>query len=110
MHPDRHRRFEAIAGEVFDPLQRYLRRRMDAEDAADAFSAYVMLQLGKSEARRLIAGTAYAYATEVKAATTPPKLKDFADEHGTPAELANAIAAARGVIARKTVTLNFMTR
>ena len=69
---------------IFEILQIPLFGR--EEDAADAFSAYVMLQLGKSEARRLIAGTAFAYATEVKAATAPPKLKDFADEHGTPAQ------------------------
>ena len=43
MHSDRHRRFEAIASEVFDPLQRYLRRRMDSEDAADAFSETLMV-------------------------------------------------------------------
>ena len=35
---DRRRRFEAIAAEVFDPLQRYLRRRARPADADDAFS------------------------------------------------------------------------
>lgn len=35
---DRRDRFEAIAGVVFDPLQRYLRRRLDHEDAADVFA------------------------------------------------------------------------
>ena len=69
---------------IFDILRVPLYGR--EEDAADAFSAYVTLQLGKDEARRLIAGTAFAYMTEVKAATAPPKLQDFADEHGTPAQ------------------------
>ena len=31
------------------------------EDVADQLSAYIMLHLGKAEARRLISGTAYAY-------------------------------------------------
>ena len=69
---------------IFEILQIPLFGR--EEDAADAFSAYITLQLGKAEARRLIAGTAYAYMTEVKAATAPPALQSFADEHGTPAQ------------------------
>ncbi len=56
------------------------------EDAADQVSAYMMLHMGKAEARRLILGTAYAYKTEVEAATAPPTLKQFADVHGTPAQ------------------------
>ncbi len=36
--PDRHLLFEAIAGVVFDPLQRYFRRRLSPEDASDAFA------------------------------------------------------------------------
>jgi RNA polymerase sigma-70 factor (ECF subfamily) len=35
---DRRRRFEALAEMVFDPLQRYLRRRLGPEDAADVLS------------------------------------------------------------------------
>jgi hypothetical protein len=56
------------------------------EDAADQVSAYIMLQLGKAEARRLFLGTAYAYKTEVEAATAPPALKEFSNVHGTPAQ------------------------
>ena len=56
------------------------------EDAADQVSAYIMLQLGKAEARRLFLGTAYAYKTEFEAATAPPALKAFANVHGTPAQ------------------------
>ena len=37
------------------------------EDAADQVAAYIALQLGKDEARRLIGGTANAYMTEAKA-------------------------------------------
>lgn len=56
------------------------------EDAADQVAAYITLQLGKAEARRLIGGTANAYMTEAKAATAPPTLQHFANEHGTPAQ------------------------
>ncbi len=56
------------------------------EDAADQVSAYLMLQLGKVEVRRLIGGVAYAYKTEAEAATKPPTMTHFADVHGTPAQ------------------------
>ena len=52
------------------------------EDAADQVSAYIYLQLGPAEARRLIMGTVYAYMLEVKD-TDPPSLAEFADEHST---------------------------
>ena len=47
------------------------------EDAADQVSAYIMLQLGKVEARRLIGGIAYAYKIEADAATAPPTIEAF---------------------------------
>src|SRR4029077_9814108 len=56
------------------------------EDAADQLSAYITMQLGKVEARRLIGGAAYAYKTEAEAATTPPTMTQFANVHGTPAQ------------------------
>jgi RNA polymerase sigma-70 factor, ECF subfamily len=40
---ERRRRFETVAAEVFDPLQRYLRRRASAEDAADAFAETMLV-------------------------------------------------------------------
>ena len=39
------------------------------EDAADQVSAYLMLQFGKAEARRLILGTAHAYRSEFQSTT-----------------------------------------
>jgi len=57
------------------------------EDAADQLAAYIALQLGKDQARRQIAGVAYAYITEANAeAKKTPKLERFANEHGTPAQ------------------------
>jgi hypothetical protein len=52
------------------------------EDAADQVSAYIYLQLGRDEARRLIMGTVYAYLLEVQD-TDPPDMEEFADEHST---------------------------
>lgn len=52
------------------------------EDAADQVSAFIYLQLGKTEARRLIMGTVYTYMLEVED-TDPPSMAEFADEHST---------------------------
>ena len=54
------------------------------EDAADQFAAYLLLQFAKSDARRLIAGVAYAYNLDASKPTT--KVNPFADEHGLPAQ------------------------
>lgn len=56
------------------------------EDAADQVAAYLVLQLGREPARRLIGGTARAYMTEADAVTEPPKQEQYANEHGTPAQ------------------------
>jgi hypothetical protein len=53
------------------------------EDAADVFSAYIMLRFNKDEARRLILGNAYQYKQDLQGAWAGQK---FADEHGTPAQ------------------------
>jgi hypothetical protein len=67
------------------------------EDAADQVAAYVYLQLGFEESRRLIMGTAYAYLAEAMNADQPPSLKEFAGEHGTPAQRAyNLLCIAYG--------------
>jgi hypothetical protein len=54
------------------------------EDAADQFAAYLLLQFVKSDARRLIAGVAYAYHVDASKPST--KTNPFADEHGLPAQ------------------------
>lgn len=60
------------------------------EDAADQFATYFMLQLGKSEARRLIIGAAYAYKDFIKGYKNNPKvlvpLASFSSNHGSPEE------------------------
>jgi hypothetical protein len=66
------------------------------EDAADQVSAYIYLQLGKDEARRLIMGTAYTYFVEARDAASP-STADFAGEHGTPEQRAfNLLCMAYG--------------
>ena len=57
------------------------------EDAADYFSAYILLQFAPKDAHRLIQGVGFTLATEAKTAQEKtPKVKTFADEHGTPAQ------------------------
>jgi hypothetical protein len=66
------------------------------EDAADQVAAYIYLQLGKDEARRLIMGTAYTYLKEAQT-TVPPSTADFATEHSTPEQRAfNLLCMAHG--------------
>jgi len=73
-----------FAHAIFDMLRVPVLGR--EEHAADQVSAYIMLHLGKAESRRLIGGVAYAYKTEVEAATAPLSMTQFADVHGTPAQ------------------------
>jgi Putative metallopeptidase len=56
------------------------------EDAADQFSAYMMLKFDKDEARRLILGSAYQYKGDMASPTLTIEQQKFADEHGTPAQ------------------------
>jgi hypothetical protein len=56
------------------------------EDAADQFATYMMLQFGKADARRLIAGTAHSYRRYLQHPTVTAPLKDFSIAHGAPAQ------------------------
>ena len=56
------------------------------EDAADYFSVYIMLKFEKSEARRLIFGSAYVYKDDLKSPQVTVPLREFADVHGTPSQ------------------------
>ncbi len=40
--PERRQRFETIVAEVFDPLQRYLRRRIDTDESQDVLSEVLL--------------------------------------------------------------------
>jgi hypothetical protein len=55
------------------------------EDAADQLSAYLMLNFGYDEAKRLIAGSAYQFKRDLKPEYRV-ELKDFSDTHGAPAQ------------------------
>ena len=52
------------------------------EDAADQFSAYIMLQFGRADARRLITGAAYSYKEFVDKPSLTIPMKTFSDAHG----------------------------
>ncbi len=56
------------------------------EDAADFFSAYLMLKFNKQEARRLIMGTAYQYREIVRHPELKLAMEKFADVHSLPAQ------------------------
>jgi hypothetical protein len=56
------------------------------EDAADQFSAYIMLLSDKADARRLILGNAWQYKNDLRRRGPPPALKSYADIHGTSAQ------------------------
>jgi hypothetical protein len=58
----------------------------NAEDAADQFATYIMLQFGKAQARRLISGAAYSYREYVKNPEVSAALAAFSDSHGPPAQ------------------------
>lgn len=57
------------------------------EDAADLFSAYILLRFAPADAQRLIRGVAFLGAKEaMDAQQKAPELKVFADSHGLPAQ------------------------
>jgi len=86
LHEFAHALFDMLTLPVFGP----------AEAAADQVAAYIYLQLGSVESRRLITGTAYAYFSEAKNADQP-SLREFAEEHGTAAQRAyNLLCLAYG--------------
>jgi hypothetical protein len=57
-----------------------------AEDAADQFSTYMMLHMGKDDARRLVAGAAFSYRNAVQSSASIVPLQAFSDLHGIPAQ------------------------
>jgi len=67
---------------VFDVLKIPLLGR--EEDAADFFSAYIMLQFAPKDAYALIASTAYVGASEAMAESKPPSLLAYARVHSLP--------------------------
>jgi putative metallopeptidase DUF4344 len=60
------------------------------EDAADNFAAYILLQFGKEQARRLIGGAAWAWRAYLGDYKRDPvvrkRISAFADTHGLPEE------------------------
>jgi len=73
-----------VAHALFDMLELPVLGR--EEDAADQVAAYIMLQVGELEARRLIIGTAYAYKTDEERSGPCRPVEDYSSEHSTPAQ------------------------
>ncbi len=57
-----------------------------AEDAADEFSTFMMLHLGKDDARRLISGAAYSYRNAIQNSAAIVPVQAFSDMHSMPAQ------------------------
>jgi hypothetical protein len=91
---------DAICGQLFFAMAHELGHAMfdifdvpvfgRQEDAADQFAAYIMLQFGGEQSRRLIKGAAYAYYDYIKNVKEKPKvsvpLVAFSSDHGSPEE------------------------
>lgn len=75
--------FHEFGHAVFDMLKIPVFGR--EEDAADQFSAYVMLQFARHDAWQLITGAAFYFAKD-ETWGARPGLDDYADEHGLPAQ------------------------
>jgi Putative metallopeptidase len=85
---------DAIFGQVFYAVAHEMGHAMfdlldvpifgKAEDAADGFATYMMLELGKRDAQRFILGAAYSYKNYVKNPRVCVPLVAFADAHGAP--------------------------
>jgi Putative metallopeptidase len=72
------------------------------EDAADMFSAYIMLQLGEDYSHRLMLGTAYQYKADVENPQISLEIKKFSNEHGLPAQrFFNVLCIAYGADQKK---------
>jgi hypothetical protein len=54
------------------------------EDAADYFAIYILLKIGKKDARKLIEGASYMYKDYVGRPVVTVPLTAFADIHGSP--------------------------
>jgi hypothetical protein len=76
--------FHEAGHAVFDLLKVPIFGR--EEDDADQFAAYLMLQAGKDEVRRLIGGAAYGFKNGVQSESQNIATKRFADVHGTLAQ------------------------
>jgi Putative metallopeptidase len=58
----------------------------NAEDAADHFAAYIMLQFGRDQSRGLVTGAAYSYKKYVMNPEVTAPLAAFSDVHAAPAQ------------------------
>src|SRR5262249_10763681 len=56
----------------------------DAENAADHFAGYMMLQFGRDQARAVVMGAAYTYNSYMQNSQVMAPLKAFSDIHGAP--------------------------
>jgi hypothetical protein len=91
---------DAVCGQLFFAVAHELGHAMfdifdvpvfgRAEDAADEFATYIMLQFGGDQALQLVDGAAYGYHAYIKDLDTKPQvtlpLAAFSSDHGAPEE------------------------
>jgi Putative metallopeptidase len=76
LHETGHAMFDLLTVPVFG----------NEESAADQFATYMLLQMGKDDARQLILGATYTFRAFMNAAETTEATIGFSDIHGTPAQ------------------------
>jgi hypothetical protein len=76
LHETGHAMFDLLTIPVFG----------NEESAADQFATYMLLQMGKDDARQLILGATYTFRAYMNAAETTESTVGFSDIHGTPAQ------------------------
>jgi hypothetical protein len=76
LHESGHAMFDLLNVPVFG----------NEESAADQFASYILLQMGKDDARQLVLGATYTFRPYMNAAQTTEATVGFSDIHGTPAQ------------------------
>jgi Putative metallopeptidase len=76
LHEAGHAMFDRLAIPVFG----------NEESAADQFATYMLLQMGRDDARQLILGATYTFRAFMNPAETTEATVGFSDIHGTPAQ------------------------
>jgi hypothetical protein len=76
LHEAGHAMFDLLSLPVFG----------NEESAADQFASYILLRMGKDDARQLVMGATYTFRAFMNPADTTESTVAFADIHGTPAQ------------------------
>ena len=76
LHETGHAMFDLLNASVFG----------NEESAADQFATYMMLQMGKNDARQMIMGATFTFKSFIDKPEITTPTANFSDIHGTPAQ------------------------